>query len=207
MYPSTTGRFSATIGYVAPTPNHERVHRVQQSIVCVRVRSTVHWPHWDFVGSQQRSPSNLFTIEYLEFALLQLLMAGGWHLRKWLPCTCCDNVIFFFRILCLHFPLCIMYWVVLQHSAGAQQNATTCLLAMHMGYKDSLVLHLSTNVNCNVPCCMRIWLPVSTTGYFSCELHEYKLQTQTKTQERNQSKHVVTDRSRARRPTTDHVHS
>ena len=31
MYPSTTGRFSATIGYVAPTPNHVRVHRVQQS--------------------------------------------------------------------------------------------------------------------------------------------------------------------------------
>ena len=31
MYPSTTGRFSATIGYVAPTPNHVRVHHVQQS--------------------------------------------------------------------------------------------------------------------------------------------------------------------------------
>ena len=31
VYPSTTGRFSATIGYVAPTPNH--VHIVFTIIV------------------------------------------------------------------------------------------------------------------------------------------------------------------------------
>ena len=31
MYPSTTGRFAATIGYVAPTPNHVHIHHVQQS--------------------------------------------------------------------------------------------------------------------------------------------------------------------------------
>ena len=37
MYPSTTGRFSATIGYVAPTPNHVRVHHVQQSKIRVPI--------------------------------------------------------------------------------------------------------------------------------------------------------------------------
>ena len=37
MYPSTTGRFSATIGYVAPTPNHVRVHHVQQSEIRVPI--------------------------------------------------------------------------------------------------------------------------------------------------------------------------
>ena len=46
MYPSTTGRFSATIGYVAPTPNHVRGHHVQQSKIRVPIQySANHEPN------------------------------------------------------------------------------------------------------------------------------------------------------------------
>ena len=51
------GRFSATIGYVAPTPNHERIHRVQQSKIRVPV------PHSATHGQnvQSRAPSRAQT--------------------------------------------------------------------------------------------------------------------------------------------------
>ena len=57
MYPSTTGRFSATIGYVAPTPNHIRVHHVQQSEIRVPIPYSISHEQ----NVQSRAPSRAQT--------------------------------------------------------------------------------------------------------------------------------------------------